>query len=936
MQSLTRRIPSGLLFLALVQLANGAAAQPQSPEQQRCITALNGGFAKVARTASQALVRCTKAAQKGDDFDACLGEQQEKLDKVLAKLESTESRKCSAAPEFGPNDLIALGDAGRDLASDAATDLFGPAPAGVLADKKAAKDTARCQLGVAKAAQKCALARVQAFNRCKKAGLKSGSITSAAELATCLDDDAGGKLAKACTAKLEKAAGRCAGVDFTLAFPACGASDAPGVAACADGRLACAAGEALAAADVFTAPSCGLSISPSADAARTAAADIGPEGGQVEAVGADGTVYRLTVPEGALASQESISLTPVTEIADLPLPGDLLAAVEFAPDGLQLLTGAVLEIELPGVPALGADVLVGIAWQGAGESFHLVPAGANAAAVTLSVTHFSGVGVVLTGPAVAAQLAPLVGAGGVSFQTQLAGLVGSSTQPGAFAAVLTAWYDTSVKPKLQAAPADDPSLQAALVDLISWLEAVETIPLLMNFVPESFLGLNGFALANRIEEAEVLVAAALRAGVERSNEACASEQSLGHAEVVMFWQAAARALDVATAQAQLDFETVLAELCIELLYDELTYPQAPPLGVPSQLHVSVGHSFDGTTIVFTEDADIIVEAVGADPGGDIGVAFEGSYFENFAPTGETELALRIEACLLTPDHPILSGIVCQTALVVRGLTLTPPSAALATGGQVDFDALLFGAPHPGVTWTASGGTIDSDGVFTAGNTEGTFSVTATSTTSGISASASVTVGTGGGGGDIVLLDVHHDAHASAPCQPPDSDTSGEIASSTLHASNSGGCEAGGSGSADADSDFTLGGSGDTVTLTHSGNASGSASTGDAQGVIVASGSARLDVEFEIGEGGAAYSFEVTSSLVDEGGNTDVSLYREVVGGERVYWRPNASIGGIPDPVGEDQGVLQPGGYFLRAVVGAQGQNGSSSAEGSMMLTLTPQ
>jgi hypothetical protein len=226
MQLIARSIPAGVLLLLLVQMAGSALAQPQSSDQQRCITALNAGFAKVAKTQSKAVVRCAKAAHKGDSFAECLGEQQDKLDKALAKLESTEGKKCSAAPDFGPSDLAGLGSAAQDVANHAATDLFGGDPGDVLADKKQAKEIASCQLGMTKAAQKCASARVQAFNRCKKAGLKSGSIASAEDLATCLDDDAGGKLAKVCTAKLEKAAGRCSGVDFASAFPSCGAGGA--------------------------------------------------------------------------------------------------------------------------------------------------------------------------------------------------------------------------------------------------------------------------------------------------------------------------------------------------------------------------------------------------------------------------------------------------------------------------------------------------------------------------------------------------------------------------------------------------------------------------------------------------------------------------------------------------------------------------------------
>ncbi|MDH3686258.1 MAG: hypothetical protein OEP95_08525, partial [Myxococcales bacterium] len=65
---------------SIVLFASTVFAQPQSAEQQRCITALNAGFAKVAKARSKAVVRCAKAAQKGDAFDACLADSQDKLD----------------------------------------------------------------------------------------------------------------------------------------------------------------------------------------------------------------------------------------------------------------------------------------------------------------------------------------------------------------------------------------------------------------------------------------------------------------------------------------------------------------------------------------------------------------------------------------------------------------------------------------------------------------------------------------------------------------------------------------------------------------------------------------------------------------------------------------------------------------------------------------
>lgn len=77
-----------------------------------------------------------------------------------------------------------------------------------------------------------------------------------------------------------------------------------------------------------------------------------------------------------------------------------------------------------------------------------------------------------------------------------------------------------------------------------------------------------------------------------------------------------------------------------------------------------------------------------------------------------------------------------------GISLTPTSASLTTGGTQQFTAAVTGSTNTGVAWSASGGTVSSAGLYTAPATAGTYSVTATSmadTTK--SASATVTITT---------------------------------------------------------------------------------------------------------------------------------------------------------------------------------------------------
>lgn len=64
---------------------------------------------------------------------------------------------------------------------------------------------------------------------------------------------------------------------------------------------------------------------------------------------------------------------------------------------------------------------------------------------------------------------------------------------------------------------------------------------------------------------------------------------------------------------------------------------------------------------------------------------------------------------------------------IRGVTLTPASATLLSGGRRTFLATVAGGPDTSVVWSSSlPGAVDAAGVFTAPNTIGTHTVTATS------------------------------------------------------------------------------------------------------------------------------------------------------------------------------------------------------------------
>ncbi|HLX42492.1 MAG TPA: hypothetical protein VKR43_03620 [Bryobacteraceae bacterium] len=77
---------------------------------------------------------------------------------------------------------------------------------------------------------------------------------------------------------------------------------------------------------------------------------------------------------------------------------------------------------------------------------------------------------------------------------------------------------------------------------------------------------------------------------------------------------------------------------------------------------------------------------------------------------------------------------------VVGVTISPTSASLQAGQTRQFTAAVTGSSNTAVTWTATGGTITSGGLFTAGSTAGNFAVTATPVADSTkTASAGVTI-----------------------------------------------------------------------------------------------------------------------------------------------------------------------------------------------------
>jgi hypothetical protein len=135
-----------------------------------------------------------------------------------------------------------------------------------------------------------------------------------------------------------------------------------------------------------------LAVTPAPDTARAVTAIVTSDGGALTATAANGAIFTLTIPAGAIPDEETITMTPIASIPDLPFSGGLAGAgaVELEPEGLLLLKAATLLIQ-PSLP-LALDQQCPFSWHQAGDDFHLFPLTLDPTTITMQLTHFSGYG----------------------------------------------------------------------------------------------------------------------------------------------------------------------------------------------------------------------------------------------------------------------------------------------------------------------------------------------------------------------------------------------------------------------------------------------------------------------------------------------------------------------------------------------------------------
>jgi hypothetical protein len=238
-----------------------------------------------------------------------------------------------------------------------------------------------------------------------------------------------------------------------------------------------------ATADLTVTHARSLTVHATLDTPHAASATIASGGGTVSTVGADGSSYGLVIPSGALASQQTISLTPAASVQGLPL--NQFFAVQFGPSGLHFDPPATLTIQAPA----GVDLAGGVAFvfDDSGENFELIPVQVQGSTLTFQVNHFSDTGFATGSPedVLAVEEANLERLTDprrphvpTAAETQAkANLLAHPSDVGIQTQILDAYFrfDGAVEARLRAAVTDATALPSALVEFSVWISLIQNV-----------------------------------------------------------------------------------------------------------------------------------------------------------------------------------------------------------------------------------------------------------------------------------------------------------------------------------------------------------------------------------------------------------------------------------------------------------------------------
>lgn len=235
-------------FLVLGFTAETATAQTQTSGQRKCILSLNKAATGVAATQASQVSDCVRSGAAGSlgagvDIDTCVAEPGSKLVSALGKTLGAEEKSCDPGnlPDFGYTPAEDINAAVLEQVGRMSLGLFGADMESSIIPSTENRAASICQQKVARAHGKLARERFKVFVKCKKDGLRDGTIESAEDLESCFDAiqlDERGRIAKAVSKLARDVITRCGDQDLAALFPG-DCAEHPDFLTCVDEEAAC-------------------------------------------------------------------------------------------------------------------------------------------------------------------------------------------------------------------------------------------------------------------------------------------------------------------------------------------------------------------------------------------------------------------------------------------------------------------------------------------------------------------------------------------------------------------------------------------------------------------------------------------------------------------------------------------------------------------------
>jgi len=184
----------------------------------------------------------------------------------------------------------------------------------------------------------------------------------------------------------------------------------------------------------------------------------------------ENTDFQFTLGKDTLETMKAISLTPIQSIGGLDSAWTFIAGVQLTPDGTTFASAGKLTISIP--EGFRNKKLTGFSYEGDGKDFSFYPITVSDGMAVFDVYGFSGYGLVSVEDFEAVPPKPS------SIEKQAKQYLAAILRESAglddvllkrIENILSAWYETSVKPKLDTAERDSDGIRDAGREFMSWL-----------------------------------------------------------------------------------------------------------------------------------------------------------------------------------------------------------------------------------------------------------------------------------------------------------------------------------------------------------------------------------------------------------------------------------------------------------------------------------